>query len=424
MHTPIATLRTGLLGLFLFLAGWTTSLAQTQPLDPNFRIPPSLGAQIEAQLTPLLGADFADEAQEWVDFFAGRTTLGQMVGSFLQSDFSSTGLFGNVTASTAQVNQLTTAFLSGSYTSYVDAVNSVVSGAGWTRVNANTWSQGNATVEIEDQVIYDSLFQAFSLFSTLGDFGSTGADSVSANLTQDLFTSSIFDKVAPASVAAAKKEKDAPAAQITTVFGADAFYTRTKYDGGGSAKVYGTNLSMTWGGRTQVRATVPIYKADYGTGDATTYGLDLNARHALTDSFAVGAHANYFQNDTDFGNSTSWGAGLYAAAVARTSETSRLSLGALLDHVKPEGADSSWIAALGVNWGFVAGQKSSLNPYVIAYQLFDAPAGADKNWYDLGLELQVNPTETWTFKLGLKTTLGQTGVDSSYQAYLGSAWRF
>lgn len=257
-------------------------------------------------------------------------------------------------------------------------------------------------------------------------FGSlTGADqAASAANTQvvnNVVQTSIFEKAEPAVSAAAKSAKSAA---VTTVFGADAFYQRTELDGGAKIKGYGTNLSLTYGDKFQFRGTVPLYKTEFGRFDATTYGLDLNGKYRVSDTFAVGAHANYIANDSDVGDDKSWTAGVYAASAARLNEDSTLTFGLLFDRVKPDGADATWLGAAGVNWGIRLGRNTAFNPYGIFYRNFDAPRGADKDWFDLGAEFQFNLSETWAFKTGLKTTLGQDGVDKSYQVYLGSAWRF
>lgn len=253
----------------------------------------------------------------------------------------------------------------------------------------------------------------------------TGADqAASAANTQvvnNVVQNSIFEKAEPAVSTAAKSAKSAT---VTTVFGADAFYQRTELDGGAKIKGYGTNLSLTYGDRFQFRGTVPLYKTEFGNFDATTYGLDLNGKYRVSDTFAVGAHGNYIANDSDVGDDKSWTAGVYAASAARLNEDSTLTFGLLFDRVKPDGVDAKWLGAAGLNWGIRLGRNTAFNPYGIFYRNFDAPRGADKDWFDLGAEFQFNLSETWAFKTGLKTTLGQDGVDKSYQIYLGSAWRF
>lgn len=248
------------------------------------------------------------------------------------------------------------------------------------------------------------------------------AGTANAEVVNNTIQTSIFEKASPA-VSASAKTRD-KAGPLVPVFGADAFYGRTEFDGGAKVKIYGTNLSLAVGDRFQFRGTAPLYKTEFGGSSATTYGLDLNGKYRVSDTFAIGAHANSIKTDTDFGDEKSWTAGVYAAAVARVSESSTISYGLLFDRVKPEGVDGAWLGAAGLNWGIKLGRSTALNPYVIYYRNFDTPAGGDKDWYDLGLELQFNFSETWAFKTGLKNTLGQSGVDRSYQVYLGSAWRF
>lgn len=411
MHIILGNLRRTLTCAFLTcLLGATV---RAQGIDPDFRIPPQVGAQVSAQIEAIFGESLGTEPYI-LQFFSGQTTVGQ----FLAANYAD--LFEG-TLSSGQATSIASAYLSGNYSSYLSAVGTALAATGWTQVAPTIWSRPGVSVELETQTEYDLLFSFFSNLTAVGDLGSSGSDSVTANVVQDIFTSSIFEKVTPG---VAKTAKPAAGAAITTVFGADAFYTRTKYDSGASAKIYGTNLSMTWGDKFQFRGTVPLYKADFAGSDATTYGLDLNGKYNVSETFSFGAHANYLKNDTDFGNSKSWTAGLYAALVASTSETSKLSIGALFDRLDPQGADSSWLGALGINWGFSVGQNSALNPYVIYYRQFDVPSIVDKDWYDVGLEWQVNLNETWGVKTGLKATFGQDGVKSSYQAYLGSAWRF
>jgi hypothetical protein len=247
------------------------------------------------------------------------------------------------------------------------------------------------------------------------------ASSANAQVVNNVIQNSIFEKAEPA---AAGAKAAARSGTVTTVFGADAFYQRTELDGGAKIKGYGTNLSVTWGDKLQLRSTVPLYKTEFGGFDATTYGVDLNGKYRVSDRLAIGAHGNYITNDSSGGDSKSVTAGIYAASSARLNEDSSLTFGVLLDHVKPDGTDGVWLGALGVNWGVRLGRNTAFNPYAIYYHNFDAATGADKSWSDIGGELQFNLSETWAFKTGLKTSLGQDGVDKTYQVYLGSAWRF
>jgi hypothetical protein len=150
----------------------------------------------------------------------------------------------------------------------------------------------------------------------------------------------------------------------------------------------------------------------------------LNGKYRVSDSFAVGAHGNYITNHSTAADDTSWTAGVYAASAAKMSEDSTLTFGVLLDRVTPDGGTGSWLGAVGLNWGVRLGRNTALNPYVIYYHNFDAAAGTNQGWSDVGAEVQFNLSETWAFKTGLKTSLGQDGVNTNYQIYLGSAWRF
>ena len=255
--------------------------------------------------------------------------------------------------------------------------------------------------------------------------GAAASSTSNAQVVNNTIQTSVFAKAEPAiSVAAREKAKAAAGARDPVVFGADAFYSRHEFDGGAVVKGYGTNLSLTSGDRFQFRGTLPIYRTEFGGSRATTYGFDANGKYRVSQNFAVGAHANYLKNDGNAGDSKSWTAGVYAAAAARASETSVVSFGLLLDRQKPESADETWLGAAGLNWGIALGQATALNPYAVYYRTFDAPRGSDRDWYDLGVELQFNLSETWAFKAGMKTTLGQRGLDRSYQVYLGSGWKF
>jgi hypothetical protein len=293
-----------------------------------------------------------------------------------------------------------------------------------------TLSLWNRALQSGNYGDYEALGRELQRLGLIRDFGAFvgGASSnqvagtSNAQVVNNTIQTSIFEKTSPAMSTAAKKSGEK--GPITTVFGADAFYSRTEFDGGATVKGYGTNLSLAFGDRFQFRGTVPLYKTEFGGTDATTYGLDLNGKYRVSDGFAVGAHANYITNDSDFGDDKSWTGGVYAAALARAGESSTFSFGLLFDRVKPDGQDETWLGAAGINWGVRLGRATALNPYAIYYHTFDAPTGSDKDWYDLGTELQFNFSETWAFKTGVKTTLGQRGVKSSYQVYLGSAWRF
>jgi hypothetical protein len=282
-------------------------------------------------------------------------------------------------------------------------------------------AQGQQLVSAWNSGGFDAYFAEIirlGLFDFGSSVGQTSTDQVALNTIQ----SSIFEKAEPGivSIQKAKDEKAGAAPQLTTVFSTDVFYNQTEFDGGGKLKTYGTNLALLYGGKVQFRATMPIYKSTFAGSDTTTYGIDLNSKYKISENFAVGGHTNFLRNQSDGGDSNSWTGGVYCAGRALASETSSLTFGVLLDYNKPQSSDGSWVGALGANYGIKVGNNTALNPYGIAYRNFDAK----KTWYDVGIEVQQNFTATWAVKLGVKTTLALDGVDQSYQVYLGSAWKF
>ncbi len=287
-----------------------------------------------------------------------------------------------------------------------------------------TISQQDAQTIIDFETAGDfDASRAFSeaLFSDVIASGSHSADSAdAAQVSFNLIQNSIFEKVAPLAAKKKKAEEGAPAGPNQPLFGADIFYGVTDYDLFGEVETYGANLSLAWGGETQFKATLPVYQSDFGGGDITTYGLDLNVRQRLANGAAIGAHANLLSSDGGAGSSESWTAGVYGAYVMRLKDDTVFSLGALFDYSTPDAGDGMLIGAVAANLGFVVGDNVSLNPFAIYYRNFET----DADWIDLGAELQFNVSETWGLNVGAKTTLEAAGVDTAYQVYLGTLFQF
>jgi len=142
------------------------------------------------------------------------------------------------------------------------------------------------------------------------------------------------------------------------------------------------------------------------------------------------ANLNYFfanldfkNNDSDDVNSvgTGIGVGLKMLAFGNFIPTIGLSYQYQNDDTDTE---DHHLFRTGLNLAYLAGEKWAINGFAIwSADLTDYDTGDNDNYWDLGIEISFQATDTWNLNLGYKKVAGLEDFDSD-QIYLGATWKF